>query len=189
MNTRVFVSESGNEYIATENELKSMTLLNTLHRDLLLAKELVYDVCGLELKNVQVHNESTEYAACSFELNGNKIEHRCSKITPTKVGQFITIWKRNMEGITAPFDISDGIDFIIITARSGDNFGQFIFPITILAERAIVSRNGKSGKRGIRVYPPWEKPTSKQAMETQEWQSIFFVAPKFGFSNIILNAL
>ena len=27
----------------------------------------------------------------------------------------------------------------------------------------------------IRVYPIWDKPTSKQAMETQKWQLEYFV--------------
>lgn len=155
-----------------------MSTPNSLPNDLLLAKELVYDACGLEFKNVELHTESSEYAACSFELNGNKIVHRCSKITPTKIGQFVTIWKRNAEGITAPFDLSDGIDFMIITARSENNFGQFIFPATILADKGILSINGKSGKRGIRVYPPWDVPSSKQALATQKWQSTFFLPIK-----------
>lgn len=152
-----------------------MQSLTSLHSDLLLAKELAYDACGFEFKNVQVHSESAEYAACSFELNVNHIEHRCSKITPTKIGQFVTIWKRNKEGITAPFDLTDGIDFIIITARNENDFGQFIFPAGVLADKGIISTNDKGGKRGIRVYPPWDKPTSKQALATQEWQLIFFV--------------
>jgi hypothetical protein len=148
---------------------------NSLHSDLQLAKELVYAPCGFEFMNFKFHIESAEYAACSFELNANKIEHRCSKITPTKIGQFVTIWKRNTEGITAPFDISDKIDFIIITARSGEKLGQFIFPVSILADKNIISRNDKSGKRGIRVYPPWDVPTSKQAQATQAWQLQFFM--------------
>lgn len=159
-----------------------MSSLNSLPNDLLRAKELVYDACNLKLKNFKLHTESREYAACSFELNGNKIEHRCSKITPTKVGQFVTIWKRNAEGITAPFDISDGIDFIIITARSENNFGQFIFPANVLANKGILSTNGMSGKRGIRIYPPWDAPSSKQALATQEWQLPFFLLIKNSIS-------
>ncbi len=27
----------------------------------------------------------------------------------------------------------------------------------------------------IRVYPSWENPTSKQAIETQKWQLAYFV--------------
>jgi len=166
-----------------------MTLLKTLHSDLLRTKELVYDIFGLEFKNIKLQSENTKYATCSFELNGNNIEHRCSKITPTKGGQFVTIWKRNTEGITTPFDISDRIDFIIITSRSGDNLGQFIFPIHILAEKGIVSRNAEGGKRGIRVYPPWDNPTSDQAVTTQEWQSEFFLQIKDTCSKDLLIQL
>ncbi|HLO52782.1 MAG TPA: MepB family protein [Saprospiraceae bacterium] len=127
--------------------------------------------------------ESKEYGACTFELNGKKIEQRISKITPTKTGQFVTIWKRNKEGITEPFDISDDFDFIIITSKSGDNFGQFIFPKSVLADKGIITRNGKIGKRGIRVYPPWDFATNKQALKTQSWQTKYFLTIKNDSSN------
>jgi len=145
------------------------------YSEMKLIKELIYDKCGWDLTNLKLHKESLEYAACSFELNGQIIEYRTSKITPTKTGQFVTIWKRNQDGVTAPFDESDEIDFIVITSKSGNNIGQFIFPMSILADKGIVSRNGKGGKRGIRVYPPWDQVTSKQAGKTQSWQTNYFV--------------
>ncbi|MFT5167544.1 MAG: hypothetical protein ACI8P3_002782 [Saprospiraceae bacterium] len=137
-------------------------------------KALVYDKCGLDLTKLKWSNESIEYGACSFELNGKIIQYRVSKITPTKTGQFVTIWKRNKDGITKPFDFSDDIDFITITARSGDNFGQFIFPKSVLADKGIITRNGKEGKRGIRVYPPWDITSNKQAAITKNWQINYF---------------
>lgn len=151
------------------------SVIASFHEDLKHVKENIYDRCGMVCSNPLVHSESTAYAACSFELNHKKIQHRCSKITPTKTGQFVTIWKRNSEGVTEPFDISDGIDFMIITSRQDDQLGQFIFPVSVLIEKGIVSKNGKGGKRGIRVYPPWDKPESKQALATQRWQSDFFI--------------
>jgi hypothetical protein len=138
-------------------------------------KELVYDKCDFKFTNLKINSESLEYGACSFELDGQKIEHRISKITPTKTGQFVTIWKRNKNGITEPFDILDDIDFIAITAKSGDNFGQFIFPKSVLAAKGIIKQNGKGGKRGIRVYPLWDKVTNRQAERTQKWQTKYFV--------------
>jgi len=36
-----------------------------------------------------------------------------------------------------------------------------------LADKSIISKNGKLGKRGIRVYPPWDMVTNKQAEKTQ----------------------
>lgn len=154
-----------------------MSILNSFHEDLQLVKKVVYDQC-FELTNPKLNSESQEYAACSFELDGKKIEHRVSKITPTKIGQFVTIWKRNKNGITEPFGLSDELDFIIITARSGENFGQFIFPKQVLADKGIITQNGKSGKRGIRVYPPWDIPNSKQAEKTQNWQIDYFLTIK-----------
>ena len=36
--------------------------------------------------------------------------------------------------------------------------------------------NGKGGKRAIRVYPPWVKPVSKEAVRTQQWQLRYFLS-------------
>jgi hypothetical protein len=157
----------------------SLEIINlTFQNDLRIAKELVYDKCGFNLTNLKVNTESVEYGACSFELNGKSIQYRISKITPTKIGQFVTIWKRNTEGITQPFDISDEIDFVIISAKSGNNFGQFIFPKSALADKGIITKNGKEGKRGIRVYPPWDITHNQQAKKTQAWQKNYFLAIK-----------
>ena len=153
-----------------------MESINSFHDDLKTVKNWVYDQCNFDFKNPRLNAESVEYAACSFELDGKKIEHRVSKITPTKNGQFVTIWKRNQDGITEPFDINDEINFIIITARSGDNLGQFIFPKSVLANKGIITQNGKSGKRGIRVYPPWDIAENKQAKKTQSWQIQYFLS-------------
>lgn len=102
-----------------------------------------------------------------FELDGQKIIGRISKITPTKTGQFVTIWKRNKKGTTEPFDIQDDFEFIIIISKSGESIGQFIFPKSVLAEKGIISQDKKNGKRGIRMYPPWDTVTNKQAAKTQ----------------------
>lgn len=153
----------------------TLTIINSFHKDLKIAKELIYDQCSFDLTNPIISTESVEYGACSFQLNGNTIQHRVSKITPTKAGQFVTIWKRNQDGITEPFDIQDDIDFIVITAKNGENFGQFIFPKSVLADKGIISGNDKTGKRGIRVYPPWDIVASKQAVKTQKWQTNYFL--------------
>ena len=155
-----------------------MAITNSFHGDLKTAKEWVYDPCTFDFKNPKLNAESAEYGACSFELDGKKIQHRVSKITPTKNGQFVTLWKRNQDGITEPLDINDEIDFVIITARNGNQFGQFIFPKKVLAEKGIITQNGKSGKRGIRVYPPWDLPQNKQAEKTQSWQLNYFLTVK-----------
>jgi hypothetical protein len=147
---------------------------NPLTSELLQVKEFVYDKYNFEFSNLIIDSESEEYQACSFKLNSFQVIHRLSKITPTKIGQFVTIWKRNNKGITAPFDVSDNFDFIVITSKSDKNLGQFVFPKAVLLEKGIISKNNISGKRGIRVYPPWDIPTSKQAEKTQLWQTKYF---------------
>lgn len=152
------------------------SIINALHQDLQIIKDNVYDKCGFDFNNLTIHEESKEYAACSFRLNKKTIEHRLSKITPTKTGQFVTIWKRNADGITASFDATDEIDYLIITTRNGNNLGQFIFPKSVLIEKGIFSQKGRDGKRGIRVYPPWDITTNAQALKTQQWQVQYFLA-------------
>lgn len=149
-------------------------MVDEIYPDFLQIKTLVYDTCDFEFKNFVVDAESSEYQACSFQFDSFQIIHRLSKITPTKIGQFVTIWKRNDKGITTPFDVSDNFDFIVITSRSYKNLGQFVFPKAVLLEKGIISNNNSSGKRGIRVYPPWDIPTSKQAEKTQFWQTKYF---------------
>ena len=143
--------------------------------DLQLAEKILYNECGFQLQNLVLNSESTNYGACSFELNNYKIYYRVANITPTKIGQFVAIWKRNNQGITAPFDVTDSLDFMIISIRDSGNFGQFIFPKSVLVAKGIFSQNGKGGKRGIRVYAPWDKPENKQAMQTHAWQVNYFI--------------
>lgn len=150
--------------------------LESFQTDLQLAEKLLYNECGFQLQNLIWNSESANYGACSFELNNKLIQYRVANITPTKIGQFVAVWKRNNQGITAPFDVLDSLDFLIISVRDSENFGQFIFPKSVLVSKGIISQNAKGGKRGIRVYAPWYKPTSKQAIQTQNWQTNYFVA-------------
>ena len=143
--------------------------------DLQLAEKLLYNECGFQLQHLVWNSESANYGACSFELNNKLIQYRVANITPTKIGQFVAIWKRNNKGITAPFDVADSLDFMIISVRDSENFGQFIFPKSVLVSHGIISQNEKGGKRGIRVYAPWDKPENKQAIKTQAWQVNYFV--------------
>lgn len=158
----------------------------TVLKDISMAQEQLYKPCGFEITDLRVEKESAEYDAHTFKLNKLSIIYRASKITPTKVGQFVTIWKRNSQGITEPFHISDDIDFIVISVRNGNHFGQFIFPKSVLIDKGIISSSKKEGKRGIRVYAPWDKTENKQAIKTQKWQTDYFISINNNFSDIDL---
>ncbi|MGX1886616.1 MepB family protein [Streptomyces sp. NPDC055287] len=143
--------------------------------DLLAAKELVYDPCGFTYSQPVPETESAEYGACEFTLDGSSVRFRVAKTTPTKVGQFVTVWKRSASGPIQPFDAADPVDLFVISTREGQRSGQFVFPRDVLRERDIVSRNGSGGKRAFRVYPPWVTTTNRQARHTQTWQLSHFL--------------
>ena len=142
---------------------------------LLEIKTSVFDPCGFELINPVMEKESADYGAYQFELDALKILFRVAKTTPTKVGQFVTLWKRKGKGPIEPFHLSDTIDLFIINTRSGDNFGQFVFPKAMLVQQGILTTDLKEGKRAIRVYPPWDITANKQAQKTQKWQLDYFL--------------
>jgi len=146
-----------------------------VERDFLEVKKLVYNVFDLIFTDPVLEEESSEYGACTFKVNNLSIKQRTAKITPKKVGQFVTLWKRNNQGITEPHDLSDSIDLYIINVRLGNQFGQFVFPKEELLKRGILSDSDGKGKRGFRVYPSWDEPTSKQAIKTQIWQLEYFL--------------
>ena len=137
-------------------------------------KTKVYDKCALEISSFTRESESKEYAACHFKLNERYVFSRNAKITPKKVGQFVTFWKRSKEGPIAPFHIDDQIDFFVVTVKKEHNFGQFVFPRSILIKKGILSTETKEGKRAFRVYPKWDEPLNKQAIQTQKWQLDYF---------------
>jgi len=147
--------------------------------DLVLSKESIFDRADLQMTSLEKERESEEYSAFRFQLDNKNICYRESKITPTKTGQFVTLWKRNQSGTIEPFDYSDTIDFVIVTVRKDQNWGQFIFPKKTLLEKGIFSTQSKEGIRATRVYPPWDETTSKQAQKTQKWQLDYF----FNFSD------
>jgi len=45
----------------------------------------------------------------------------------------------------------------------------------LLLEKHVFSSKKNRGKQSLRVYLPWDKPTSKQAIRTQMWKSDYFV--------------
>ncbi|MFI8457026.1 MepB family protein [Kitasatospora sp. NPDC085464] len=146
-----------------------------LHGDLLAVKESVYDPSGFACSQPVPEPESAEYAAHGFTLDGLSVRFRVAKTTPTKVGQFVTVWQRSEGGPIRPFDAEDGVDLFVVSSREGGHFGQFVFPREVLCERGVVSRGHAGGKRGFRVYPPWVTTTNRQARATQVWQVDYFL--------------
>ncbi len=136
---------------------------------------VLFQPCELKLSEIKPETESQDYLAHDFNLQGKAVKFRLSKITPTKSGQFVTIWKRNQKGQTAPFDPGDSIRLLLIASQTKEHLGLFIFPETELIQHGIFSTANKTGKRGIRLYPGWEKAQNKQATKSQTWQLNYFI--------------
>ncbi|WP_375103397.1 MepB family protein [Paenibacillus sp. RS8] len=155
--------------------LKKQSSSDIIHSDLLATQELVYNPCNLDCSDLIHEPHNAEYGAYMFNLNALSIRFRVAKITPTKIGQFVTLWERTGDGPIQPYDISDPADLFVISTRKENHFGQFVFPKAALANQDILSNKGEGGKRAIRVYPPWDTPTSRQAQKTQKWQLEYFL--------------
>ncbi|MDR6846453.1 MepB family protein [Flavobacterium granuli] len=171
---------------------KTFTASEGIPEDLILIQEILFRNSNFEITQPTLEAESSEYGACTFVLNNLNILFRTAKITPTKTGQFVTLWKRINKGPIQPFDSTDPIDLFIISARTGNHFGMFVFPKSILITKEIVT-DKKEGKRAIRVYPPWDITTSKQAQKTQKWQLDYFMEiqqnPEGNFNRTKLHSL
>lgn len=129
----------------------------------------------LEIATIEPDLECEEYFGYNFQLNTAKVKFRKAKITPKKIGQFVTLWRRNANGITEPFNVKDDFDFYIIYVEKEDERGLFLFSKSALTENKILTNATKEGKRGFRVYPNWDIPENKQAEKTKAWQMEFFV--------------
>lgn len=147
----------------------------TLPPDFIAAKNYAYLPAGMNITNEKLEPESQEYAAMRFTMNGLAIKFRIGKITPKKSGQFVAIWKRNTLGITVPHDIDDELDFFIISTRYNQNFGQFVFPKMALVKHGVLADGKQAGKRGMRIYPPWDVAENPQAQKTKNWQLRYFL--------------
>lgn len=146
-----------------------------IHKDLFNALKVLYQPLGFTIMNVIVSPESKEYGACMFKLSDKCVVFRVAHITPTKIGQFVTLWKREGAGPIKPYEAKDQVDFFVISVRKGWCWGQFVFPKHILIEKGVLSKDAQGGKRALRVYPPWDITESHQAAKSQLWQNKYFI--------------
>ena len=145
-------------------------------KDLQHLQTSVFSKLQLIISQLEPDPECEKYLGHNFQINQINIKFRKAKITPKKVGQFVTLWKRNPESKqTEPFNQEDSFDFYIIACDFAEKSGLFIFPKNILSHKHILTTSSNEGKRGFRVYPDWDSPVNKQATKTQNWQKEFFI--------------
>jgi hypothetical protein len=142
--------------------------------ELLLLEVNILKNLNLQISNLNREEECNEYLGFNFTIGTQSFKFRKAKITPKKCGQFVTLWKRNQNGNTEPFQYSDPYDFYIIATDYEERKGFFLFSKYSLRENKILTHI-YDGKRGFRLYPDWDRPVSKQAIKTQIWQSAYFI--------------
>lgn len=123
--------------------------------------------------------EARVYAGCEFSLaNGSgstsRIVFRSAKVTPTKAGLFVTLWKRDESGNTRPYTATDSINEFWISAKTKCGYGLFKFTANVLEDVGVLSSATKPGKRGFRIYTPWDENLNPSAAKAWSWQRKFF---------------
>lgn len=134
----------------------------------------IYQPCELAYTQPFEDKNAAIYGGCALMVNGKQVIFRIAKTTPTKLGQFVTLWKRIGTSLPLPFHEDDQIDLFVVNVRKENHLGQFIFPKSALIKEGVISSKNKKGKCAIRVYHPWDIVTSTQAIRTQKWQLQYF---------------
>jgi hypothetical protein len=146
-----------------------------IHPDLIEVKRSIFDLLRLECSLPRPDSDNAEYGAYLFRVGDRRVRSRVARVTPTKSGLFVAVWRRAPDGSTQPHESEDGVEALAITVREAEHFGQFVFPDDALSEHGIVSVAGVGGKRGFRLYPPWSAVESRQAGRTQQWQGEYYI--------------
>ncbi|MGG3449356.1 MepB family protein [Domibacillus aminovorans] len=150
--------------------------MNKFYRALTYVNEIFYEPNHLTIKAIREEAQNSDYGAGIFQLNSKTVRFRVAKITPTKIGQFVAFWEKDGDNKNQAFSYENATDLLVInTFTSNNHFGQFIFPKEVLVKQNILKTATAKGKMAIRVYPSWDTPTSKQAIETQKWQLAYFI--------------
>lgn len=137
---------------------------------------LIYEPQHITVKAVLEEKQNAQYGAGIFQLFDKTVRFRVAKITPTKIGQFVAFWEKDVLNQNQPYLYAEAPDLLVITTfKNESELGQFVFPKEILLEKNILKSASTKGKMAMRVYPSWEQPSSKQALKTQNWQLAYFV--------------
>ncbi len=150
--------------------------MNEFYQALTYVNKIFYEPNHLIINAIQEEAQNSDYGAGIFQLNSKSVRFRVAKITPNKIGQFVVFWEKDQANKNQAFSYEKATDLLVINTFTSDNhFGQFVFPKEVLVKQNILKTPTTKGKMAIRVYPRWEHPTSKQALETQKWQLAYFI--------------
>ncbi|MBL3698802.1 MepB family protein [Leucobacter luti] len=129
---------------------------------------------GAEPAHVLPEEQSSDYESGLATIGSGTWRIRTARITPTKPGAFVAVWRRSPSGATEPFESSDECAGLMVFVSDADRFGVFTFTREHLTKLGVVRSSRARGKRGFRVYPPWNTNLNAQAARTQRAQADAF---------------
>ncbi|MBC9953810.1 MepB family protein [Leucobacter sp. cx-42] len=139
-----------------------------------LSFERYLALTGAAAGSVVPEEQNTDYESGRVEIDGQWWRIRTANVTPTKPGAFVAVWRRNTAGETEPFDATDECAGLLVFVTDGERIGWFTFDRALLTQLRISSTDGRTGKRGFRVYPAWSTGLNAQAERTQRAQAPAF---------------
>jgi hypothetical protein len=130
-------------------------------------------VLGLPVAALLQEAENSDYGAATGAKDGHVTRFRVARVTPKHPGLFVAVWRRAADGGTEPFAAGDQ-QRLVVVVREGERSGFFDFPTSALVDLGVVSVEGRGGKRGFRVYPPWSTAPNRRAELAQSRQCAHF---------------
>lgn len=129
---------------------------------------------GLGDETPVAEEQSGDYESGRVVIGGELWRIRTARVTPTKPGAFVAVWRRAQDGGTEPFDGADECAGLLVLVEDGELAGIFRFTRADLVRLGITSSPTAPGKRGFRVYPSWCDGLNAQAARTQRTQAAAF---------------
>ncbi|WP_404497710.1 MepB family protein [Arthrobacter sp. GAS37] len=124
---------------------------------------------------IQVEEQNNDYESGVARIGKEQWRIRTARITSTKPGAFVAVWKRGEGGSTRPFTAAESMSGLLVFVEEQGRFGVFQFTKAHLISLGYVSSDLHPGKRGFRVHPAWCTDLNPQASRTQSSQGVAFV--------------
>ncbi|WP_053386800.1 MepB family protein [Leucobacter japonicus] len=118
--------------------------------------------------------QNSDYEAGLAVIDGERWHIRTARITPTKPGAFVALWRRDADGDTVPLPHDDDAQGALIFVMEGERRGVFRFTAEHLHGLGVTSSERRPGKRGFRVYPAWCDDLNARATASQTAQASAF---------------
>ncbi|MGO4584919.1 MepB family protein [Arthrobacter sp. 2RAF6] len=119
--------------------------------------------------------QNSDYESGVARIGKEQWRIRTARITSTKPGAFVAVWKRGDGGSTRPFTADESMSGLLVFVEEQERFGVFQFTKAHLISLGFVSSDLHPGKRDFRVDPEWCTDLNPQASRTQRAQGPAFV--------------